>query len=148
MGVVVIVVDAANVIGSVPDGWWRDRAGAARRLVSACGSLPRDGLPGGELPEGLGAARLTRCWPQVVVVVEGAARGVGTEDPPPGVAVAVASGSGDDEVVAAAGRAAAGGGPAPHVLVVTADRGLRDRVTPLGAVCVGPRWLTDRWVSS
>ena len=27
------VVDASNVIGSRPDGWWRDRAGAARRLV-------------------------------------------------------------------------------------------------------------------
>lgn len=26
------VVDAANVIGARPDGWWRDRAGAARRL--------------------------------------------------------------------------------------------------------------------
>ncbi|MGB7447512.1 MAG: hypothetical protein WA892_00115 [Ornithinimicrobium sp.] len=28
----VLIVDAANVIGSSPDGWWRDRAGAARRL--------------------------------------------------------------------------------------------------------------------
>jgi hypothetical protein len=27
------VVDASNVIGSRPDGWWRDRAGAARRLI-------------------------------------------------------------------------------------------------------------------
>ena len=26
------VVDGANVVGSVPDGWWKDRAGAARRL--------------------------------------------------------------------------------------------------------------------
>ena len=26
------VVDASNVIGSKPDGWWRDRDGAARRL--------------------------------------------------------------------------------------------------------------------
>ena len=25
------IVDAANVIGSVPDGWWRDRSGAATR---------------------------------------------------------------------------------------------------------------------
>ena len=28
----VLVVDGANVVGSVPDGWWKDRAGAARRL--------------------------------------------------------------------------------------------------------------------
>jgi predicted RNA-binding protein with PIN domain len=27
------LVDASNVIGSRPDGWWRDRAGAARRLI-------------------------------------------------------------------------------------------------------------------
>jgi hypothetical protein len=27
------IVDASNVIGSRPDGWWRDRAGAARRLI-------------------------------------------------------------------------------------------------------------------
>src|SRR5829696_7110454 len=30
-----LVVDASNVIGARPDGWWRDRAGAARRLVAA-----------------------------------------------------------------------------------------------------------------
>ena len=29
-----VVVDAANVVGSRPDGWWRDRAGAARRLIA------------------------------------------------------------------------------------------------------------------
>jgi hypothetical protein len=27
------VVDGDNVVGSRPDGWWRDRAGAKRRLV-------------------------------------------------------------------------------------------------------------------
>ena len=26
-------IDASNVIGSRPDGWWRDREGAARRLI-------------------------------------------------------------------------------------------------------------------
>jgi hypothetical protein len=28
----VLVVDGANVVGSRPDGWWKDRPGAARRL--------------------------------------------------------------------------------------------------------------------
>jgi predicted RNA-binding protein with PIN domain len=28
-----LIVDGMNVIGSEPDGWWRDRGGARRRLV-------------------------------------------------------------------------------------------------------------------
>ncbi len=28
----VLVVDGANVVGSRPDGWWKDRPGAAARL--------------------------------------------------------------------------------------------------------------------
>jgi predicted RNA-binding protein with PIN domain len=27
------MIDASNVIGTRPDGWWRDREGAARRLL-------------------------------------------------------------------------------------------------------------------
>ena len=30
----ILLVDGNNVIGSVPDGWWRDRPGAVRRLVA------------------------------------------------------------------------------------------------------------------
>ena len=56
-----LVVDAANVVGSVPDGWWRDRRGAAERLRDR---LAADGLPGHDGPV------------DVVLVVEGAARGV------------------------------------------------------------------------
>jgi len=29
------LIDASNVIGSRPDGWWRDREGATRRLLEA-----------------------------------------------------------------------------------------------------------------
>jgi predicted RNA-binding protein with PIN domain len=29
-----VVVDGSNVIGTVPDGWWRDRPAAARRLLA------------------------------------------------------------------------------------------------------------------
>jgi hypothetical protein len=55
---VTIVVDVANVMGSRPDGWWRDRAGAAVRLhdqiaeLAASGRaiLPGDGQPPGERP--------------------------------------------------------------------------------------------------
>jgi predicted RNA-binding protein with PIN domain len=32
-----LIVDGNNVIGSRPDGWWRDRPGATRRLVEQLG---------------------------------------------------------------------------------------------------------------
>ena len=40
----VLIVDGANVMGSRPDGWWRDRAAAARRLQERCSAavLPYD----------------------------------------------------------------------------------------------------------
>ncbi|GHH84889.1 hypothetical protein GCM10018793_50810 [Streptomyces sulfonofaciens] len=114
-----LVVDAANVVGSVPDGWWRDRRAAAGRLRDRLVPLAERGLP--DLP---GA-------PEVVLVVEGAARGVPSV---PGVRVEEAAGSGDDRIVELA--AAAGGRP---VLVVTADRELRRRVRELGARTAGPR---------
>jgi len=111
-----VIVDAANVVGSVPDGWWRDRRGAAERLRDR---LAADGLPGHPGPE------------EIVLVVEGAARGV---EPVPGVRVEAAPGSGDDRIVELV--AEAGGRPR---LVVTADRELRRRVTELGADVTGPR---------
>ncbi|WP_431986705.1 NTP pyrophosphohydrolase [Streptomyces griseoflavus] len=111
-----VIVDAANVVGSVPDGWWRDRRGAAERL--------RDRLAADGLPDRPGPVEL-------VLVVEGAARGV---EPVPGVRVESAPGSGDDHMVALV----AGAGDRP-VLVVTADRELRRRVISLGAEVTGPR---------
>jgi hypothetical protein len=33
------VIDGMNLIGSRPDGWWRDRPGARRRLVSELAAL-------------------------------------------------------------------------------------------------------------
>jgi len=37
------LVDGMNVIGSRPDGWWRDRDGAARRLVASLQELAARG---------------------------------------------------------------------------------------------------------
>jgi hypothetical protein len=115
-----VVVDAANVVGSVPDGWWRDRAGATARLRDNLVSVAADGLaPFGPPVE-------------VVLVVEGAAKRVaGTS----GVRVVAAGGSGDDAIVELV-RAEGVGRPC---VVVTADRGLRARVTALGAEVLGPR---------
>ncbi|MFD7730380.1 NTP pyrophosphohydrolase [Kitasatospora phosalacinea] len=118
-----LVVDGANVVGSVPDGWWRDRLGAAERLRDELVEVAAAGVPGAPGP-------LT-----VVLVVEGAARGVAGV---PGVRVVSATGSGDDRIVelVAAESALA---PDRRLLVATADRGLRERVTALGAELLGPR---------
>ncbi|WP_105968897.1 PIN domain-containing protein [Streptomyces geranii] len=114
-----LIVDAANVVGSVPDGWWRDRRGATERLRDRLSSYPESGLPG-------------RAGPlEIVLVVEGAARGV---ESVPGVRVEPAPGSGDDRMVELVAEARG-----RDVLVVTADRELRRRVGELGADVTGPR---------
>ncbi len=145
-----VIVDAANVMGSRPDGWWRDRAGAARRLVDQiAGQAPR-GVA--DVPRLAGVPALERWFPRFVVVVEGVAardldgpgvRELGASGPgdgEPGAAgprVVRARGSGDDEIVRQAADLA---GPR---LVVTADRELRARCEAVGAAVVGPRWLLD-----
>ena len=35
----VLLVDVANVMGSRPDGWWRDRRAAAARLLTALNAV-------------------------------------------------------------------------------------------------------------
>ena len=35
-----LLVDGTNVVGSVPDGWWRDRPGAFARLTRRLAALP------------------------------------------------------------------------------------------------------------
>ncbi|MET7754679.1 NTP pyrophosphohydrolase [Streptomyces sp. NPDC005389] len=114
-----LVVDGANVVGSVPDGWWRDRRGAAERLRDrlALTGGPTDGPFTGPY--------------EIVLVVEGRARGVASV---PGVRVEEAPGSGDD-LIAELARNASG----RACLVVTADRELRRRVEAAGARCTGPR---------
>jgi hypothetical protein len=129
-----VVIDAANTVGSVPDGWWRDRRGAAVRLRDALVPLAAAGLPArSDVPAWATAGPL-----ELLLVTEGAARGV---EPVPGVAVQDAPGSGDDHLVAvvAAARSADPGRP---VLLVTADRELRARAQALGAHCAGPGAVT------
>lgn len=127
-GTALIVVDAANVVGSRPDGWWRDRAGAARQLLVELGALEQHLDPPAE----------------VVVVIEGAAKAavVGKQDREfGGLRVVSADGSGDDAIVDVVAGEKDGD---RRITVVTADRGLRARVEALGAVTVGPRWLFAR----
>lgn len=133
-----VVVDAANVVGSRPDGWWKDRAGAAARLVDGVAALAADGVASDELD-----LPFARWWPRWTVVLEGDAREARpTPDTAPRpVEVVRAPASGDDAIVGATEQALAAG-DAP-VVVVTADRELRSRVAALGAGVRGPAWLRD-----
>ncbi|HEU5222914.1 MAG TPA: NUDIX hydrolase [Candidatus Lumbricidophila sp.] len=128
-----VVVDVANVVGSVPNGWWRDRVGAASRLLERLGALAADGMP---------AAALERPWhtwfPDWVAVLEGQARAART---PAGIEVVRAEASGDDAIVEAAQRLTAQG---REVAVITSDRGLIARVSAVGATRLPPRWVLDR----
>lgn len=118
-----LVVDAANVIGSRPDGWWRDRPAAVQRLITALARGPG----GGE---------------DVTVVLEGAARAGAEPGIVDGIQVVHARGSADDEIVRIVAAAAAE--KDRPIAVATADRQLRERVTALGARVVGPRSLWER----
>jgi hypothetical protein len=126
--VTVLLVDVANTLGARPDGWWRDRAGATSRLLDRLAGLAARELPGPD-----GAPVLVD---EVIAVVEGRARGVAEPD---GVRLVRAPGSGDDALADCAVRLATEG---RRVLVVTADRGLRDRL-PLSLAVAGPGWLRD-----
>ncbi len=112
-----LLVDVANVVGSRPDGWWRDRAGATARLLARLATLA------------------DRERTEVVAVVEGQARAAASPD---GVTVVRADGSGDDTLAALAADRTA-----EDLLVVTPDRGLRARL-PVGTAVTGPGWLLDR----
>lgn len=116
-----LVVDAMNVVGSRPDGWWHDRHGAVLGLVDRV----REAAPR------LDAERVT-------VVADG--RGE-DEDPGAGGVALLWAGRGpdaaDDRIVALLEQ---GDRPAR---VVTADRRLRDRVRALGAEVEGPRTFLD-----
>ncbi len=126
-----VVIDVANVIGSVPDGWWKDRAGAADRLLDRVDAWRCGGLSGPG--SGLGA---DRWYPEVVVVVEGAARAVPGRSG--GLRLVRAEGHGDDAVIAEATRLVGAGAT---TIVATSDRGLQARAVSIGARVESAGWL-------
>lgn len=117
----VLVVDAANVVGSRPDGWWKDRAGAAQRL--------HDQLLVGDAS-----------YEQVVLVLEGGAKAGVRVGRDAHVRVVHAARDGDSEIVKQARQAADAG---HRVGVVTADRALAATVSGFATVH-GPGWLLDQ----
>ncbi len=121
-----LVVDGMNVVGSRPDGWWRDREGAIRRLLARLQALRSEvddeillvleGRPGLELAEGCQGG---------VSIVHATRRG-------PNAA--------DDLIVETVRE---NDGRTTDV-VVTSDRDLRRRVTELGATTMSAGELIRR----
>jgi predicted RNA-binding protein with PIN domain len=115
-----LIVDAMNVIGSRPDGWWRDRDGAARRLIGALQAFAR------------------RSGDRVAVVLDGRPLPDYPEGRHGGVLVAYATRGGpnaaDDRIVAEVER-----DRDPRSLtIVTSDRDLQSRVRAHGASVESP----------
>ena len=115
-GVTRWLVDASNVIGSRPDGWWRDREGATARLLDAL----REFAAGEE---------------EVVVVLDAGPEEWAGRDGAFEVAIAPRRGrdAADDEI---ARRLEADPDPG-SVRVVTSDGALAERARALGADVVG-----------
>jgi predicted RNA-binding protein with PIN domain len=113
------IVDGMNVIGSKPDGWWRDRQGAMKRLAERLGDWA-----GGR---------------EVTVVFDGRPFELDVD----GVRVAFAARRGpnaaDDDIVRLVETDEDPGG----LRVVTSDRDLSRRVCELGAEVVGAGTFRD-----
>jgi predicted RNA-binding protein with PIN domain len=119
----VLVVDAANVVGSIPDGWWKDRPGAAARL--------HDRLLVADVVHD-----------RVVLVLEGQAKAGVRAGLDAHVLTVHSPRDGDSAILKAAREAAEAGA---EVTVVTADRALAARVAGVGAKVMSPSWLIDHW---
>ena len=120
-----LVVDVANLMGATPNGWWRDRAGAASAILDRLAGLAGSVL---DLPSG------QRVLSGIDAVLEGNAR---SAEGPDGEIVTLipASGHGDDAIVDRVREVLATPmtAPAPATVAVTSDRELAGRVSDLGA---------------
>ncbi|MPZ99790.1 MAG: hypothetical protein GEU80_10740 [Dehalococcoidia bacterium] len=121
-----LIVDAMNVIGSRPTGWWRDRAGAHRRLLEQL------------------AALASESGDEVTAVLEGRTyEGIeaGERD---GVRVLYSDRHGPDAADDRIVDLVAEDPDSTTLTVVTSDRRLAERVGLLGAEIQGASWLLRR----
>lgn len=117
----VLVVDAANVVGSRPNGWWKDRAAAARDLHERLlvGDTPHD---------------------EIVLVLEGQGKGGARAGKVQHLRTVHAPKDGDSEIERQTKAAVDKG---CRVTVITGDNFLRARVQGLGAMAMSPSWLLE-----
>jgi predicted RNA-binding protein with PIN domain len=114
-----LIVDGNNVIGSRPDGWWRDRAAATRRLVEQLGAWTDQSVTvvfDGRRPDGLDA-------PERVEVIFAELSG---------------RDAADDVIADLVARS-----KGVRIRVVTSDAGLAARVRVHGAEVLGSRAFRD-----
>ena len=123
-----LIVDGMNVIGSRPDGWWRDRAGAARRLVRRLKALTD--ASGDEL----------------TVVFDGRPGRSGPPEQPEGgpLRVLYARRGGRNAADERIAELVAEDAQPASLTVVTSDAALRREVEALGARVVGSSTLLRR----
>jgi hypothetical protein len=169
-----LIVDGANVVGSRPDGWWRDRAGAAVRLYDELAGLAERGAAGiraaqlatredgeasagpeqtgpGQAGTGQATQRDGAQTVAVVLVLEGAAKAAAARITArtAGDARGRAGDLGTVQVVSAPGSGddeivRLARSRPGHRIVVTSDRELRRRSVAAGAQVAGPSWLRAR----
>lgn len=123
----VLIVDGLNVLGSRPDGWWRDRPAAMRRLVARLDELAREQEVAVEV-----------CFDgSAHAAVAGAATGR--------VAVSFAPGGPNaaDREIAARVRADEDPG---RLLVVTSDRRLQASIKAAGGRSTGSGGFARQWL--
>jgi hypothetical protein len=120
-----LIVDAANVVGSRPDGWWHDREGAARRLAEQL-------VEALDAPHDLAGALGLAAPLRVHLVLEGRASRATALPEHTDLVVVRAPADGDSTIAEVAA------GLTGPVVVVTADRELKGIVTAGGASTVGP----------